>query len=125
MKKYGNVLGVLNQICHNHVLYLAVIDCFYIPKNYIPDEMFDDIEDLVDDDIEEDSTDDQYSDCNLDFGEENEYVMTLNTDFDQIITNIRGVIRMFKKSATKHSILQQNITKIMGKKLKLKLDIKT
>ena len=32
---------------------------------------------------------------------------------------------MFKKSATKHSILQQNITKTMRKKLKLKLDIKT
>ena len=122
MKKYGNVLGVLNQFCHNHALHLAVMDCFYIPKNYIHDEMLDDVEDLVDDDMEEeieDSTEDQYSDCNLDFGKENEYVMTLNIDFDQIITNLRGVIRMFKKLATKHSILLQNITKIMGKKLKL------
>ena len=32
---------------------------------------------------------------------------------------------MFKRLPTNHSILQQNITKIMGKKLKLKLDIKT
>ena len=129
MKKYGNMLGVLNQLCHNHALHLAVMNCFYIPKNYIPNEMFDDIEDLVGDDmeeeIEEDSTEDQYSDYNLDFGEENKYVDTMNTNFDQIITNLRSVIRMLKKSATKYSILQQNITKIKGKKLKLKLDIKT
>ena len=35
MKKYGNILGVLNQLCHNHALHLAVMDCFYIPKNSI------------------------------------------------------------------------------------------
>ena len=81
MKKYGNVLGVLNQLCHNHTLHLAVMDCFYIPKNYIPDEMFDNIEDLVDDymeeEIEEDSTEDQYSDYNFDFNEENDHVIKL------------------------------------------------
>ena len=129
MKKYGNLLGALNQLCHNHALHLAVMHCFYIPKNYIPDEIFDDIEDSVDDDmeekVEEDSTEDQYSDCNLDFAKENEFLLKLNTDFNQIITDLRGVIRIFKKSATKHSMLQQNITKMSGKKLKLKLDIKT
>ena len=44
-----------------------------------------------------------------------EMSMTLNTDFDQIIITLRNVMRMFKKSATKYYILQQNITKIMGK----------
>ena len=34
-------------------------------------------------------------------------------------------MRTFKKTVTKHSILQQNMTKIMEKKLKLKLDTKT
>ena len=56
------------------------MDCFYIPKNYIPNEMFEDIEDFVNDDIEEDFTEDQYSDYNLDFGEENEYLMTLREE---------------------------------------------
>ena len=123
MKKYGNILGVLNQLCHNHALHLAVMDCFYIPKNSIRNKVFDDTEDFVDEDVEEDSTEDQCSDYNLVFIEEDEYDMTL--DFDQIINRLRGVIRMFKKSATKHSFLQQNIAQIMGKKLKLKLDIKT
>ena len=123
MKKYGNILGVLNQLCHNHALHLAMMDCFYIPKNSIRNEVFDDTEDFVDEDVEEDSTEDQCSDYNLVFIEEDEYDMTL--DFDQIINRLRGVIRMFKKSATKHSILQQNIAQKMGKKLKLKLDIKT
>ena len=36
----------------------------------------------MEEEIEEQSTEDQYSDYNLDFGEENKYVMTLNTDFD-------------------------------------------
>ena len=36
----------------------------------------------MEEEIEEHSTEDQYSDYNLDFGEENKYVMTLNTDFD-------------------------------------------
>ena len=74
--------------------------------------MLDDIEDLVDDDveeeIEEDSTEDQYSDYYLDFGEENEYVMTLNTDFDQIITDLRGVIKMFEKLVTFYSATKYN-----------------
>ena len=43
--------------------------------------------------------------------------MTLNTDFDQIISNLRGVVRMFKNLATKYSIFQQNIAKRIGKKL--------
>lgn len=31
MKKYRNILGVLNQLCHNHVLHLAVMNCFFLP----------------------------------------------------------------------------------------------
>ena len=53
MKNFGNMLGVFNQLCHNHALHLPVMDCFHIPKKYIPDETFDDIKDLVDDDMEE------------------------------------------------------------------------
>lgn len=131
MKKYGKILGIVNQLCHNHALHLAVMDCFYKPNNYICDEIdtfYDNTEEFVDEDTDEqdeDSIEDQsqYSDNNLEFIDEN--IMTLDIDFDQIINNLRDVIRMFKKSATKHSILQQNIIKKMGKKVKLKLDIKT
>lgn len=46
MNKYGNELGVLNQLCQNHALHLAVIKSFFQKTND-----FDNVEDDADDGV--------------------------------------------------------------------------
>ena len=57
--------------------------------------------------------------------EENMEIIGLTEDFQEVIKNIRPIMRMTKTSSVKNNILQGYVNEQEGKTLHLMLDIKT
>lgn len=137
MKKYGNLIGTINKLCYNHAIHLAVMDCFYKLKSDITDSDENGIKAdasdsdesrSLDDNIEcsddENENESQYEDNIEELLEQNPHIL-MNTHFGTTIKKLRNTTKLFKVSLTKQTVLQEYVNLQMGKKIKLKLDVKT
>lgn len=145
MVKYGKNILPFSQLCYNHAIHLAVLDVFYkksgslitnddavIDTNFQDDENLEYDENLADDDcVETTEQNDEVADAfafdgNLNF--QNDLVRQLpifREDIGKILDETRKIIKFFKYSSVRSSVLEKHIIDQEGKKLRLLLDCKT
>ena len=136
MTKLGKIMGIEHQKCHAHGIHLAVTDVLYA-KETVADFVCNeddaesdteeecDTEDLDIGDDNEAEIDENQDDCEL-YEDECEAFIQLDTEIHPIISKIRKIIKIFRKSPVKNDALQTYVKQSnSGKSLKLILDIKT
>ena len=89
-----------SQLCLCHGLHLAVVETFYKKKIFESDDV-----DIIED---EDDDDFQDNDFLVDFNEE-ELADDEDDDIQNNLKNVRNLIKFFKKSSVRNSILQKQI----------------
>ncbi|XP_062552035.1 uncharacterized protein LOC134217293 [Armigeres subalbatus] len=116
MIKFGKSSGYMHQLCYNHGLHLAVCDVLYknVPNELIPQDDEESDDDYDDSDEEYENEDNVISDAGL-----------YRSSFSVTLKQIRKVIRIFRASPVKNALLQEKISKVFGKSLKLLLDVRT
>lgn len=124
MIKVGNLMPCFQQRCFAHGIQLAIIDVLYkdgLAEELIPDqEVFQEIIDNAD---QSDLSDD----------DDNGFIVNctppsvkIASNYKDLITKIRKIVKIFRKSPTKNDlILQKYILEEHGKRLELILDCKT
>ena len=111
MIKTAKLSGMNHQICYSHELHLAVCDVLYKKGNNIEDTN----KDAEDHDIVESSDDEN---------DDEPWQVTLpdnyNADFvdtvSDVISKVRAIVKLFRKSPLKNDCLQKNWQKKFGKK---------
>lgn len=118
MVKYGRDCPFESQLCSCHGLHLAVVETFYKKKIFESDDV-----DIIED---EDDDDFQDNDFLVDFKlkSEEELADDEDDDIQNNLKNVRNLIKFFKKSSVRNSILQKQIIDEIGHELELKLDVK-
>lgn len=125
MIKFGRLSAYEHQLCYNHGIHLAVLDVIYKKcKNDIESDSI-----VCDDQNDEDGNDTSDS---VEFLEEsdddsNESVpkQHLRTDMNAALNMVRNIVKFFKFSAVRNSILQEYVKQQHGRELNLLLDCKT
>jgi len=131
MVKYGRISGIISQLCFNHGLHLAITDVLYkkhkskfcdedqditnYDEEQIEVEPFENINNIMN------IFDDANIICKY---EETDEIVEFTEDYQEIIAELRKIVRIFKSSSVKNSILQRYVYEQEGKTLQLMLDIK-
>lgn len=105
MKRFSKDHGAEYQLCYAHAIHLAVTDFFY-KKNVLPHQA--------------DSSSE--SDFSID---EDDTIIPLNDSIMPSIEYMRKIIKSFRKSPYKSSILEKHSEEQFGRPLKLISDVKT
>lgn len=128
-------MGVIHQLCYNHGFHLAVVDVVFKkaatnaqtaesesnPTNY--DLICDDENSDTDTDSESiNDDDDEYEDEDDSDADDNE---NIRPDIKNSLKKVRAMIRTFKASPIKNSVLQNHVKAKLGKELSLLLDCRT
>lgn len=113
MKKFVKESPVEGIFCLSHGLHLAVVDIFYQKTSFVPSTA--DLESNDEDDFQDDFEDDFKSND----------VFIINKSYKSIIEETRKIIKLFKRSPTKNSILQKYVFEEHNKEICLELDIVT
>lgn len=108
MKKYGNNIAAIGQLCYNHAIHLCVVDSFYKNIVYTESEYSEEDSDL------ESSSEESYSASEIE----------LIQNIEPTIKKLRSCVKMFKKSQLKQDKLQYYVKKEIGHQVLLKLDVK-
>ena len=134
MVKYGRIMGIISQLCYNHGLHLAITDVLYKKQRTNSEENQEiiDYEEIDDEEIEIKLVENvdslmkinSFGDVNICEEDETNEVLEFTDDFQEVITKLRKIIRMFKSSSVKNNILQDYVNQQEGKKLQLMLDMK-
>lgn len=114
MIKFGKLSQVYQQLCYNHGLHLAVIKVLYESKTNSNNVGISDasLEDVVFDSEEED------------YYEEISNLKLIPT-IEDTINGIRKIVKIFRHSPVRNSILQKYVVEVEKKNLILILDVKT
>jgi len=113
MMRFGKDSGAIHQMCYNHGIHLAVVKILYMKGES-------ENVNLTDEEI----SDEDYSSSEI----------TDNINYNSVISKpqirdvldrIRKIVKLFRKSPTKNSILQKYVYEKHGKEMKLILDVKT
>ena len=131
MKKYSRLNGLENQLCLNHAIHLGVLDTFY--KKCDSNKLVQDTSDEESMDVDEENEDHfdvLIDDNNLKVeyvtGNKNEFSLEVeDSDIKEILRNLRNLVKFFRKSAVRNSILQRYVQEKESKTLFLLLDCKT
>ncbi|XP_075990255.1 uncharacterized protein LOC142985898 [Anticarsia gemmatalis] len=127
MVKVGKLVSCYQQLCFAHGLQLAVVDILYKKKhNLVLEETIDSRFNESDDD--EDPVDSSESTADMaviisypDFPD-----IEIVTKYSDLLSKVRKVVKLFKKSPTKNdTFLQKYIKEEKGKELSLILDCRT
>ena len=126
MVKYGKLIEPEQQLCYAHGIHLAVCDFLYsLNSTCIKEIIYDGDDDgysASDDEILDD--DDTMTDLSGDI----DYSIPpplLRTWIEEVISKVRRIVRLFRRSPVKNSILQKYAREENGKELTLLLDCKT
>lgn len=120
MKKVSRIINVKNQLCIAHGIHLAVLKVLYVNStNGQAADKFNENEDELDDEDENEFGLELQYNNNSDINPLKDYKLEL------VISKIRKVVKIFRKSSTKNDILQKYIKDEMGKELSLHLDSRT
>ena len=122
MVKYGNNISPLAQLCYNHGVHLAVLDVFYKKVGYktlndaeSDDENFQDNDNSEDsDDYDVDRNDEIASafafDGNLNFEDDTPSELPhFLEDIGKNLAKTRKIVKNFKNSAVRSSVLQKHV----------------
>ncbi|KAI8115015.1 hypothetical protein CVS40_12692 [Lucilia cuprina] len=112
MKKYGESISPISQLCYNHSIHLCVVDSFYKQSNKV------DLHDTSWSDMES-----EYSDSE-DSVDINSIQIELLPSILTTVSKVRKVVKMFKRSQDKQQKLQSYVTEQEGHQIHLKLDVK-
>lgn len=126
MKKFGRLIPCMQQLCMAHGLHLAVMDALYDKRATaaVPQPC------QGDDESSADETDDE--------GEVNDYEkaehfetsvegqrMEVSGAIGKTISNVRKIVRWFKKSPVRNECLQKHVVDELGSERTLMLDCRT
>jgi len=135
MVKYGRKIQAFSQLCYNHGIHLAVLDVLYRKKTQLihisaedsdVNELFHDDDDYFDQDENIGHIDLFVSDSNLNLEYDTIFdIPVIRKDIETVLAETRRIIKFFKRSAIRSSILQKHVFEQEGKKLRLLLDCKT
>ena len=146
MVKVGKLIKADQQLCFAHSIQLAVLDVLYkrlpvptptSPTGIILHEVSShevSSESVVVSTIQEDADPEDLDDNNDDventelllFFEDDETVTELSNEYQQVVTKVRTVVKIFKRSPTKNdAVLQNYVVMEYGRELHLVLDYKT
>ncbi len=119
MKKLGYLVQYERQLCLNHGIHLAVLDCLYSKKTIFKESsiIFNEQEDFSD----------EYDDkLNINDASDS-FEIELIDNLDLLITKVRKIIKVFKYSPAKMEILENLKLDSGGEKMpgKIFLDVKT
>jgi hypothetical protein len=109
---FGNLAPFDQQLCFAHGIHLAVLDVIY-QKTTIQVKREDEDDEEEEEDVEEEED------------ESLEEVFEIQEDLLPVITKVRKVAKMFKRSPVKNEILQKHVKEELGKELSLLLDCRT
>lgn len=128
MIKFGRECPVIFQLCLSHGIHLGICDTLYRSKTC------DEIDDIIvsyQNNHELDSDDDNFEDNDLEiltYNDETdcqEQIFYNNIDVNDNIKIVRKIVKFFRYSTIRNSVLQEKITKKIGHEFQLILDVKT
>lgn len=131
--KFGNNIGLWQQLCLNHGLHLAVTGVLYGKKNKDDDENQEGILDraaqiLLPNEEQDEVESRELSDTEYDDEGESDYLEQYdisNEDMCDTIEKVRKLVKFFRKSPLRTEILQKHVEVKLKKTLELLLDCKT
>ena len=122
MVKYGRLIEAEQQLCYAHGIHWAVCDFLYSKGPNCSEGMYF-------------NEDDYFTDAEI---QDNDTMTELNGEIDDIITTpllkkwiedviskVRRIVRLFRRSPVKNSILHKYVDEEKGRELSLLLDCKT
>ena len=123
MEKYGRLLKIIHQMCHQHGIHLAVTDVLYKARDsdVFNDGLFDDCEEEREDD-EEIEGDDEEGTLEISTEAGKNDVPEYNFKYKTIILGVRKIMVLFRRSPVKNDDLQMTITHAGGKEKALPID---
>lgn len=120
MVEFGRLVPSLHQTCYNHAIHLGITDVLF---KILPANVADSVP--AENDDEDDYNSDNYdSPENVDELEENVYE-EIRPDVQSALKRVRFIVKLFKKSPVKNTILQNHIKDNGDKELSLIIDCKT
>ena len=119
MKKFGRISQYYHQQCYNHAIHLAVLDIIYKKKT----ENYNEAQSSSDSDNNY-SDSDKFSCSSFISDEILLPIPVLRYDLEDALKNVRKVVKLFKYSPVKNSILQSYVKIQHGKELNLIIDLK-
>lgn len=127
MVKFGKDLGVIHQTCNNHAFHLAVMDVIF--RKSVADEDMDSGDgddndrdsDLFNDDDEDDDNEDE-TDI---YGENNEDILEMREDLKSVLSKVRKIVMLIKRSPVKNNVFQNHVKEQHGKEMSLLMDCRT
>jgi hAT family C-terminal dimerisation region len=142
MVKVGKLVDALHQLCFAHGLQLAVVDVLYKKKTKLNRFGISDVDSNDENcDIELEDSDcdggvDDTDDIDIDDSEEGavgfrltidaKEEFDLNSRINPLVTKIRSVVKLFRRSPTKNDdLLQKYVAQEHNRNLELILDVKT
>lgn len=137
MQKYGRIIPVESQLCHNHGIHLAVTDVLY-KKSGDESEEEDAVESGEANDFDEDNDSESESYDNdetmnnsdifndiIDTTEHESSNRVFRRNIKSVLDNSRKLVKFFKLSSVRNAVLQNHVVEQENKKLMLKVDVKT
>ena len=131
MVKFGKLIPTEHQTCYSHAIHLAVQEVMYENpskhQNISSDEEID-LEEKNSSEEEENSdlSDDEDSTGLLDDGMNDSIsIPKVKIHFQPVISKVRKIVKLFRKSPIKNDILQEEVKKQLGKEVSLILDCRT
>lgn len=140
MVKVGKLLNTEHQLCFAHGIHLAVCDVLYGKKSEKKDSNERVVEQILESD-ESDGDEEQHFKADAEVINSSENVaffvdnnnsstgiaeLTSDLNISKTITNVRKIVKFFKRSPTKNElVLQKYVITEKGKELSLLLDVKT
>ena len=125
MKKFGQLIPTLHQLCYAHGLQLVIHDVFHTKNTVCPEKISH--YSVETDECENNETVDEMEDSDglTMVGSEQENALMLNLDISHIVNKVRLVAKLFKRSPLKNEILQNYVKEKHSNGLQLILDCKT
>ncbi|XP_065652685.1 uncharacterized protein LOC136079950 [Hydra vulgaris] len=125
MVKFGKLVPTEHQTCYTHGMHLPVQEVLYEkPSQQIQQNSFEETSD--DDEV---SSDESESDTEVSFlgaaMDKNIPIPKVKVHLQSVITKVRKIVKLFRKSPVKNDVLQEEIKTKHGKEVSLILDCRT
>ena len=119
MKKLGKIIPTSQQLCYAHGLQLVIQDVFYQKQLCSSTSETDEDEDM---EMFDDFNDDGFI---VSESMDPQNALALNFDISKIVTKVRRIVKIFKRSPLKNETLQAYVKEIHPNGLNVVLDCKT